>query len=58
VLGHAISGVEGVYDRHLYVNEKADAVGRLANVIHRIVNTPDPTNVVTLRGLKRRKANP
>ena len=28
VLGHAISGVEGVYDRHPYRDEKADALRR------------------------------
>jgi integrase len=30
VLGHAIKGVEGVYDRHAYRDEKADALKRLA----------------------------
>jgi hypothetical protein len=29
VLGHAIPGVEGVYDRHPYDLEKADALSRL-----------------------------
>lgn len=40
VLGHVIAGVEGVYDRHRYDEEKADALGRLANLIDTIVNTP------------------
>ena len=39
-LGHAIKGVEGVYDRHRYDEEKADALDRLANLIETIVNTP------------------
>ena len=30
VLGHAVGGVEGVYDRHHYVDEMADALKRLA----------------------------
>ena len=33
VLGHAIPGVEGVYDRHHYGEEKAEALARLANVV-------------------------
>lgn len=37
VLGHAIGGVEGVYDRHSYAEEKRDAVERLAAMIERIV---------------------
>jgi hypothetical protein len=32
-LGHAIAGVEGVYDRHHYAIEKADALARLATLI-------------------------
>ena len=30
VLGHAVGGVEGVYDVHRYDAEKADALKRLA----------------------------
>ena len=41
VLGHAISGVEGTYDRHSYSEEKRDALERLAAVIHRIVGDRD-----------------
>jgi integrase len=48
VLGHAIVGVEGVYDRHTYRDEKADALQRLAALIGRIVNPPKGGNVVTL----------
>ena len=48
VLGHAIAGVEGVYDRHSYRNEKADALKRLAQQITNIV-MPPPDNVRALR---------
>jgi integrase len=42
VMGHAITGVEGVYDRHSYNEEKADALARLAALIDDIINgTPD-----------------
>jgi integrase len=37
VLGHAIPGVAGVYDRHSYVSEKRDALLKLAAEIARIV---------------------
>ena len=37
VLGHAIPGVEGVYDRYSYDPEKADALAKLADLVTRIV---------------------
>jgi integrase len=37
VLGHAIQGVEGVYNRHTYDAEKAAALEKLAALIERIV---------------------
>lgn len=37
VLGHAIGGVAGVYDRHTYDEQKADALLKLADLIQRIV---------------------
>jgi integrase len=40
VMGHAIVGVEGIYDRHEYRDEKADALRRLAGLIESIVNPP------------------
>ena len=56
VLGHAIMGVRGVYDRHSYEAEKADALLRLANQIERIVDPP-PANVVKMqRKLKSSRA--
>jgi integrase len=47
VLGHAIPGVEGVYDRHRYDEQKADALKRLAALIEKIINPPQG-NVVML----------
>ena len=41
VMGHAIGGVEGIYDRHEYKAEKADALQRLAAVIDSIVYPRD-----------------
>ena len=37
VLGHVISGVEGVYDRHRYDEEKAGALASLAALVEKIV---------------------
>jgi integrase len=47
VLGHTIPGVEGVYDRHRYDAEKADALQKLARLIEQIVG--GKPNVVPLR---------
>jgi integrase len=47
VLGHAIGGVEGIYDRHDYDAEKADALRKLAALVERIVSPP-AENVVAL----------
>ena len=35
------------YDRHAYEAEKADALEKLAQLIDRIINPPDETNVVS-----------
>jgi len=47
VLGHAIAGVEGVYNRYSYDNEKAIALEKLAQLVARIVEPP-ADNVVPL----------
>jgi integrase len=47
VLGHVIEGVEGVYDRHAYRDEKAHALRALAGLIDNIVNPP-ADNVLSL----------
>jgi hypothetical protein len=52
VLGHAIAGIEGTYDRHSYRDEKADALQRLAALIDTIVRPP-AANVRQLRGARR-----
>jgi integrase len=39
-LGHKLSGVRGVYDRHSYADEKRDAMERLATLIGRIIDPP------------------
>jgi integrase len=41
VMGHAIAGVEGVYDRHSYRDEKAEALRKLAALIEGIVHPRD-----------------
>ena len=40
VLGHAIAGVGGIYDRHTYREEKAQALRALAGLIESITNPP------------------
>jgi integrase len=40
VLGHAIPGIHGVYNRHGYADEKAEALKRLAALIASILNPP------------------
>ena len=47
VLGHSIKGIQKVYDRHSYFEEKAQAVVKLAALVERIVNPP-AVNVVVL----------
>jgi integrase len=47
-LGHAIGGVEGIYNRHQYQDEMLKAYERLAAQIIDIVEPP-PENVVQLR---------
>ena len=48
VMGHAIKGVEGVYDRHSYEQEKADALRKLAGLIAMILEPP-AENVTPIR---------
>ena len=49
VLGHVQDGVEGVYDRHSYTVEKADALRRLAALIEGIVTSAPAGKVVPIR---------
>jgi integrase len=56
VLGHVVgTSVEGVYDRHDYRNEMADALKRLARLITDIVDSEGGKNVVRLH---RRRVQP
>ena len=48
VMGHAIAGVEGVYDVHEYRDEKAAALAKLAALVDRITH-PSSARVVNLR---------
>jgi hypothetical protein len=48
-MGHALGGVEGIYDRHSYSDEKADALKRLASLIDGIAH-PRPAGVVPMLG--------
>jgi len=48
VLGHVIAGVEGVYDRHSYLDEKREAVEKLAAMVERIIY-PKSAVVVPIR---------
>jgi integrase len=41
VLGHVIPGIEGVYNRHQYTDEKAAALTKLAALIKQIVRNGD-----------------
>jgi integrase len=47
VLAHVIPGVEGVYDRYGYLDEKHDALTKLVAIVQRIVSPVD--NVVPLK---------
>jgi integrase len=51
VMGHAIAGVEGVYDHHSYKSEKAAALARLAALIDGIVHPHD--NVMVIERVRR-----
>jgi hypothetical protein len=57
VLGHAIPGIEGVYDRYAYDDEKARALKQLASLVGQILD-PSKASVVRLdeRRRKRRRS--
>lgn len=52
VLGHVITGVEGIYDRHRYDQEKAEALASLSALIDRIINPP-AENVVSMESKRK-----
>jgi integrase len=47
-LGHAVGGITAVYDHHHYHVEKADALGKLAALIEKIVHGEPGDNVVQM----------
>jgi hypothetical protein len=50
VLGHVQEGVQGVYDRHEYRGEKANALKMLAGLIENILRDNSDKKVQRLRG--------
>jgi integrase len=52
VLGHAIRGTEGIYDRHHYGPEKRDALAALANLIDGIVHPRENVTPVRKRATR------
>ena len=46
MLGHVLPGVEAVYDRHGYLNEKRDLLEAWARHIERVIG--EPGNVVQI----------
>ena len=51
VLGHAIAGVEGIYDRHDYAKEKAAALAKLEGLLKLILEPAK--NVAPLKGKRK-----
>ncbi len=49
VLNHAQGGIQGVYDRYDYLQEKADALNKLANEIDRILGVEKSTKIIPLK---------
>ena len=49
VLGHTLKGIEQIYDRHAYVDEKAEALRRLAALIETIIDPPAGKNVLPMK---------
>jgi hypothetical protein len=56
LMGHTLPGVEGIYDRHAYSDEKADALKRLAGLIDEIVNGEPSGKVVKMKPKARANA--
>jgi integrase len=56
LMGHAIPGIQGTYDRHTYRDEKAHGLKALAALIDAIVNPRD--NVLRLSNRSKRRQHP
>jgi integrase len=54
VLGHAIPGIRGIYDRHSFADEKAGALARLAALIDSIVH-PRSADVLPMKRKGKRR---
>jgi integrase len=54
-LGHAITGVRGVYDRFEYADQKRHAFEQLAQIIERIVHPPPVADMEAERAKRRRR---
>jgi integrase len=48
-LGHVVSGVRGVYDRHDHIEQMTHAFEALASLINQIVASPTGADVIALR---------
>jgi integrase len=55
VMGHTVGGVEAVYDRHHYRDEKAVALAKLVTLIDSIVNPRDNVLPMSKQNKKRRR---
>lgn len=51
VLGHSVKGIQQVYDRHEYFEEKAHALAALAQLVETILSPP-ADNVVAIGGVQ------
>ena len=49
VLNHAQSGIQGVYDQHDYLQEKADALNKLGREIDRILGIETRAKIIELK---------
>lgn len=56
VLNHAQGGIQGVYDQYDYLQEKADALNKLANEIERILGIGKTAKIIEMKTVKFRTA--
>lgn len=49
VLNHAQGGIQGVYDRYDYLQEKADAMNKLGNELDRILGIKQSAKIIELK---------
>jgi integrase len=51
VLGHAMGGVRGTYDRYAYIDEKREALTKLSKLVHEIISQTDSRTADSARQL-------